>query len=53
MDLGIGGRSALVCAASRGLGRACVEALAAEGVSVTITGRDADSLDRAAESPTM
>jgi len=49
MDLEIGGRSALVCAASRGLGRACAEALAAEGVCVTITGRDADSLERAAE----
>ena len=32
MDLGIAGRKALVCAASKGLGRGCAEALAAEGV---------------------
>jgi 3-oxoacyl-[acyl-carrier protein] reductase len=44
MDLGIAGRRALVCASSRGLGRACAEALAAEGVDVTINGRDADRL---------
>ena len=49
MDLGIVGRKALVCAASRGLGRACAHALAAEGVAVTITGRDADSLARTAD----
>ena len=40
MDLGIAGRTALVCASSRGLGRACAEALAAEGVHVVINGRD-------------
>ena len=34
MDLGIAGRWALVCAASKGLGRGCAEALAAEGVEV-------------------
>lgn len=49
MDLGIEGRSALVCAASRGLGRACAQALAAEGVAVTITGRDRVALAHAAE----
>jgi 3-oxoacyl-[acyl-carrier protein] reductase len=32
MDLGLKGRTAIVCAASKGLGRACAEALAAEGV---------------------
>jgi 3-oxoacyl-[acyl-carrier protein] reductase len=48
MDLGIGGRTALVCGASKGLGRACAQALAAEGVNVTITGRDATALERAA-----
>ncbi|HIH2658222.1 TPA: SDR family oxidoreductase, partial [Burkholderia cenocepacia] len=32
MDLGIEGKTALVCAASKGLGRGCAEALAAEGV---------------------
>lgn len=44
MDLGINGRKALVCGASKGLGRACAEALAAEGVDVTITGRTAEVL---------
>ncbi|NBW06666.1 MAG: SDR family oxidoreductase [Caulobacteraceae bacterium] len=48
MDLKIRGRTALVCAASRGLGRACAEALAAEGVQVTITGRDPDTLSATA-----
>jgi 3-oxoacyl-[acyl-carrier protein] reductase len=48
MDLQISGRRALVCAASRGLGRACAEALAAEGVRVTITGRDAATLSATA-----
>jgi 3-oxoacyl-[acyl-carrier protein] reductase len=47
MDLGIQGRSAIVCASSRGLGRACAEALAREGVHVTLNARDAASLDRA------
>ena len=40
MDLGIGGKSALVTGASKGLGRACALALAGEGANVTITGRD-------------
>jgi 3-oxoacyl-[acyl-carrier protein] reductase len=44
MDLGIVGRQALVCASSRGLGRACAEALAAEGVQVVINGRDSNRL---------
>jgi len=44
MDLGLSGKRALVCAASKGLGRACAQALAAEGAIVTITGRNADSL---------
>ncbi|MEW5783186.1 MAG: SDR family oxidoreductase [Pseudomonadota bacterium] len=39
MELGIRGKRALVCAASKGLGRACALALAAEGVSVTIVAR--------------
>jgi 3-oxoacyl-[acyl-carrier protein] reductase len=47
MDLGIAGRTALVCASSRGLGRACAEALAAEGVQVFINGRDSERLSRA------
>jgi 3-oxoacyl-[acyl-carrier protein] reductase len=39
MNLGISGRKAIVCGSSRGLGRACAEALAAEGVDVVINGR--------------
>src|SRR5487761_2317639 len=39
MDLGIKGRKAIVCAASKGLGRACAMALAREGVDVVITAR--------------
>jgi len=49
MDLGLTGRRALVCAASKGLGRACARALALEGVDVTITGRNAGSLAATAE----
>lgn len=48
MDLGIGGRTALVCAASKGLGRACAEALAAEGVALTIAARGAEALEATA-----
>ena len=39
MDLGLTGRWALVCAASKGLGRGCAEALVGEGVNVVITAR--------------
>jgi 3-oxoacyl-[acyl-carrier protein] reductase len=49
MDLGIAGRSAIVCASSRGLGRACAEALLREGVHVVISGRTKASLDKTAE----
>ncbi|MEO8848153.1 MAG: SDR family oxidoreductase [Casimicrobiaceae bacterium] len=49
MDLGIGGRKALVCAASKGLGRGCAEALAREGVDVTICARTPADVARAAE----
>ena len=48
MDLGIVGRRALVCAASKGLGRGCAEALAREGVDVTICARTAPEVERAA-----
>ncbi|WP_441278542.1 SDR family oxidoreductase [Tardiphaga sp. 172_B4_N1_3] len=48
MDLGIKGRRALVCASSKGLGRGCAEALAAEGVHVTMTARGGDVLAAAA-----
>ena len=39
MDLGISGRKALVCGASAGLGYACAEALAREGVELVIAAR--------------
>ena len=48
MDLGIRGRHALVCGASRGLGRACAERLAQEGVDVTLVARDRGNLEEAA-----
>lgn len=48
MDLGIAGRRALVCAASKGLGRACAAALAAEGVHVAITARGTEALEATA-----
>jgi 3-oxoacyl-[acyl-carrier protein] reductase len=48
VNLGIEGRNALVCAASKGLGKACAAALAAEGVNVTITGRNAEVLENTA-----
>jgi 3-oxoacyl-[acyl-carrier protein] reductase len=48
VDLGIKGRRALVCASSKGLGRACAMALAAEGVHVTLTARGAEALAKAA-----
>jgi 3-oxoacyl-[acyl-carrier protein] reductase len=49
MDLGIAGLSAIVCASSRGLGKACALALAKEGVNVWICGRDEASLEAARE----
>lgn len=48
MDLGIAGRTAIVCASSKGLGRACAEALAAEGCRVIVNGRDATRLEKTA-----
>ncbi|MBM3532425.1 MAG: SDR family oxidoreductase [Alphaproteobacteria bacterium] len=48
MDLGIAGRRALVCAGSKGLGRGCAEALAREGVHVTITARGKEALEATA-----
>jgi len=49
MDMGIAGRRALVCAASKGLGRGCAQALAQEGVDVTILARTEDEVRRTAE----
>ncbi len=48
MDMGLTGKRALVCAASKGLGRACAMALAREGVHVTITARSGDVLEQTA-----
>ncbi len=48
MDLGLQGRWALVCAASRGLGKACAAALVREGVHVVVTARGADALEATA-----
>ena len=49
MDLGIAGRTALVCAASKGLGRGCADALAEAGVAVTICSRTEADIRRTAE----
>ena len=48
MDLGISGRKAIVCASSRGLGRACAMALAQAGSAVVINGRDRAKLEATA-----
>jgi 3-oxoacyl-[acyl-carrier protein] reductase len=48
MDLGIAGKRALVCAASKGLGRGCARALAREGAQVTIVARTLAPLEAAA-----
>jgi 3-oxoacyl-[acyl-carrier protein] reductase len=48
MDLGIAGKWALVCAASKGLGKACAAALAREGVNVVITARGPEALQATA-----
>ena len=48
MNLGIEGRTAIVCASSQGLGLACAEALAQEGVHVLINGREQAKLDKSA-----
>jgi 3-oxoacyl-[acyl-carrier protein] reductase len=49
MDLGIRGKTALVCAASKGLGKGCAMALAREGVNVVITARGKEALEATAE----
>jgi 3-oxoacyl-[acyl-carrier protein] reductase len=49
MDLGIAGRTAIVCGASKGLGKGCAMALAREGVNLVLNARDVAALDRAAE----
>src|SRR3954452_4670843 len=49
MDLGIKGRKAVVCASSKGLGKACANALAEAGCEVVINGRDERGLEAAAK----
>ncbi len=49
MDLGIAGRTAIICASSRGLGRACAFALAEAGCHVIVNGRDANVLNATAD----
>ena len=48
MDLGIAGKWALVCGASKGLGYGCAQALVREGVNVVINARNAQALEQAA-----
>ncbi|TVQ00942.1 MAG: SDR family oxidoreductase [Roseinatronobacter sp.] len=48
MDMGISGKRALVCASSKGLGRGCAEALAAEGVHLVMNARGSDALEETA-----
>lgn len=48
MNLGIKGRRALVCASSKGLGRGCAEALAAEGVDLVLNARGSEALEATA-----
>jgi len=49
MDMGIKGKTALVCAASKGLGKGCAMALAGEGVNLVITARGQEALEATAE----
>jgi len=49
MDMGIKGRNALVCAASKGLGKGCAMSLAGEGVNLVITARGKEALEATAE----
>ena len=48
MDLGIKGRKAIVCAASKGLGKGCAMALAQEGVDLVINARTQSELEATA-----
>ncbi|MBC8339872.1 MAG: SDR family oxidoreductase [Rhodospirillales bacterium] len=49
MDLGINGKKAIICAASKGLGKGCAESLVREGVDVTICARTPETLEATAE----
>jgi 3-oxoacyl-[acyl-carrier protein] reductase len=48
MDMGLRGKSALVCASSKGLGRGCAFSLAREGVNLVITARGKEALEKTA-----
>ena len=48
MDLGLKGRKAILCASSRGLGRACATSLAQEGCNVVINGLNRERLETTA-----
>ncbi|WP_233238886.1 SDR family oxidoreductase [Bordetella sp. LUAb4] len=48
MDLGLAGKTALVCASSKGLGRACAVSLAREGVNLVMSARGVEALEEAA-----
>src|SRR5580658_803501 len=50
MDLGLTGRRAIVCGASRGLGYGCAKSLAREGVALTVAARGSEALDAAVAS---
>jgi len=49
MDMGLRGKTALVCASSKGLGRGCAFSLAREGVNLVITARGKETLEKTAE----
>ena len=49
MDLGLKGRKAIICASSKGLGRACAEALAEAGCDLVINGRNEETLAETAK----
>jgi 3-oxoacyl-[acyl-carrier protein] reductase len=49
MDMGLKGKTALVCASSKGLGRACALALASEGVNITMLARGREALEDSAK----
>lgn len=49
MDLGLNGKTAIVCASSHGLGRACAVELARAGCALVLNGRDAEALNATAQ----
>src|SRR3989304_10396111 len=49
MDFGIKGRTAIVCASSKGLGRGCAFSLAREGANLVITARGKEALEKTAD----